>query len=91
MVELSEKIITKLDDLKLLISLLINTPPSNINIDIEELEIRGCCGKVCKHIPRYRKIKDIVIDKKQSFRVAYNQYYVQTGTEYNISLEYVLL
>jgi hypothetical protein len=91
LLELSEKIITKVDDLKLLVSLLINTQPSSICVDVEELELKGCCAKVCKHLPRYRKINDIVIDKKQSFRVAYNQYYIQIGTEFKISLEYVLL
>ena len=90
LVELSEKIITKLDDLKLLISLLIDTQPTSIYVDVQEVEV-GCCSKVCKHLPRYRKINDIIIDKKQSFKVAYNQYYIQIGTEFNISLEYVLL
>jgi hypothetical protein len=91
LVELSEKIITKVDDLKLLISLLINTSLSNIFIDVEEVEVKNCCAKVCKHLPRYRKINDIIIDKKQSFKVAYNQYYIQIGTEFNISLDFILL
>jgi hypothetical protein len=91
LVELSEKIITKIDDLKLLVSLLINTQPSSIFVDVEEVEVKNCCSRVCKHLPRYRKINDIIIDKKQSFKVAYNQYYIQIGTEFNISLEYVLL
>jgi hypothetical protein len=91
LVELSEKIITKVDDLKLLISLLLNTSPSNVCVEVEDVELKGCCAKVCKHLPRYRKIKDIIIDKKQSFKVAYNQFYIQIGTEFNISLEFVLL
>jgi hypothetical protein len=90
-VELSEKIITKIDDLRLLVSLLINTPQSTIVIDVEELEVKNCCSRVCKHLPRYRKINDIIIDKKQSFKVSFNQYFIQMGTEFDISLEYVLL
>jgi hypothetical protein len=89
--ELSEKIVTKVDDLKLLISLLTEEPISNIYIDVEELTTTNCCGEICKRLPRYRKIKEIIINKKQTFQVSYNQYYIQMGTEFNISLEYVLL
>jgi hypothetical protein len=91
LVELSEKIITKLSDLTLLIALLLDIPQDKVQIDVEEIAGSGCCGKICKHLPRYRKIIDIVIDKKQSFRVSHNQFYVQLQTEYNISLDYVLI
>jgi hypothetical protein len=91
LVELSDKIITKIDDLKLLIGLLLEVSPSNIEITVKELTFSGCCGKICKSLPRYRKIKDIVINKKQSFGVSSNQFFIQMGTEFNISLEYVLL
>jgi hypothetical protein len=53
--------------------------------------MKGFCATVCKKIPQYRKIKDIIINKKQSFEVSYNKYYIQMGMEFNISLEYVLL
>jgi hypothetical protein len=91
LIELSEKIITKIDDLKLLLSLLLDVSIDNIDITVEELELKGCCGAFCKSLPRYRKIKDIIINKKLSFKVAYNQYYVQMETEFNVSLEFVLL
>jgi Ser-tRNA(Ala) deacylase AlaX len=91
LVELSEKIITKLSDLHLLISLLIDIPQDRITINVEEISVNNCCGKICKHLPRYRKITEIIIDNKQSFEVAYNQFYIQLQTEYNISLNYVLL
>jgi hypothetical protein len=101
LVELSEKIITKLSDLTLLIALLLEVETDKITVELEEISANNCFGKVCncfaigdyvnKHLPRYRKINDIIIDKKQSFKIYYNQFYVQLQTEYNISLEYVLL
>jgi hypothetical protein len=91
LIELSDKIITKIDDLRLLLSLLISVPISDVQVEVEEITIKGCCGTICKQIPRYRKVKDIIINKKKSFKVSYNQYYIQMGVEFNISLEYVLL
>jgi hypothetical protein len=90
LVELSDKIITKLSDLTLLISILLDMTQDKIQIDVEEISTTGC-GKICKHLPRYRKINDIIIDKKQSFRVSHNQFWVQLQTEFNISLDFVLL
>jgi hypothetical protein len=89
--ELSEKIITKIDDLKQLISLLTEVATDNIDIVVEEFDVKNCCGMLCKVLPRYRKISDIIINKKQSFKVVFNQYFIQMGTEFNISLEFVLL
>jgi hypothetical protein len=91
LVELSDKIITKIEDLRLLISILIEEPMSAVYIDVEEIIPKNCCNEICKQLPRYRKIKDIIINKKQTFKVTHNQYYIQMGTEFNISLEYVLL
>jgi Ser-tRNA(Ala) deacylase AlaX len=90
-VELSDKIITKIEDLRLLISLLIEESPAAVNIEVEEIEIKNCCGTICKNLPRYRKIKHIIINNKQTFQVSHNQFYIQMGIEFNISLEYVLL
>jgi hypothetical protein len=91
LVELSDKIITKQDDLKHLISLLLDITPKDVEVEVEEVTISGCCGKFCQSIPRYRKVKNIIINKKQSFAVSYNQFFVQMGTEFNISMEYILL
>jgi hypothetical protein len=60
---------------------------SDVAIEVEEITLKGCCGTICKQIPQYRKVKDIIINKKQSFKVSYNQYYIQMGAEFNISLE----
>jgi hypothetical protein len=91
LVELSDKIVAKLSDLSLLISLLLDISIDKVNVQVEEIKTTNCCGKVCKLLPKYRKINDIIIDNKQSFRVSHNSYYIQLQTEYNISLDYVLL
>jgi hypothetical protein len=91
LVELSEKIVMKLDDLHTLIAILLEIDKSNISIEIDEITISGCCGKLCSKLPRYRKIKDIIINNKSSFRISHNQYYTQMMTEFNISLEYLML
>jgi hypothetical protein len=91
LLELSENIVTKIDDLRLLISLLIETKQENVEIEVEEVELKNCCGKIMSRLPRYRKITDIIIDKKQTFKGSYEQYYIQMKSIYNISLEYVLL
>jgi hypothetical protein len=91
LVEFSEKIITKIEDLRLLVSLLIEESPTAVNIEVEEIEIKNCCGVICKNLPRYRKIKHILINNKQAFQVSHNQYHTQIQTEFNICLDYVLL
>jgi hypothetical protein len=63
LIELSEKIITKIDDLKHLLSLLLDVSNDNIDVVVDELELKGCCGTFCKALPRYRKIEDIIINK----------------------------
>jgi hypothetical protein len=90
-VELSDKIITKIEDLRLLISLLIEESTAAVNIEVEEIEVKNCCGTICKNLPWYRKIKQIIINNKQAFQVSHNQFYTQMGIEFNISLDYVLL
>jgi hypothetical protein len=91
LVELSDKIITKTDDLQLLISFLLdNIPLNEVTIETEELTVKNCCKKISKQLPRYRKIEDILIKDKNSFKVLYNQYYVQLQTQFNISLDYIL-
>jgi hypothetical protein len=90
LVELSEKIIMKVDDLQLLISLLLEIDRSKVLIEVEELEVK-CCSKFCSMLPRYRKINDILINNQNSFRVSYNQFYVQLQTVYNISLEFIMI
>jgi hypothetical protein len=90
LVELSDNIIMKKDDLTYLISLLLEVDKSAIEILVQELSVQ-CCGKICSKLPRYRKIDDIIVNNKQSFQVSSNQYFIQMRTEFNISLDYIML
>jgi hypothetical protein len=90
--EVSDKIVFKMDDLKTLISILLEIEPSVITIDYEDfLKDVGCCGKICKKIPLFKKINDIIINNKQSFLISYNTIAIQLQTEFNISLSYVII
>jgi hypothetical protein len=91
LVELSDNIIMKKDDLLYLISLLLEIDKSAVEILVEEISMQNCCGKICSKLPRYRKVEEIIVNNKQSFKVSHNQYFVQMRTEFNISFDYVLL
>jgi predicted methyltransferase len=58
LIELFDKIITKVDDLRLLISLLLSIPKAVVVVEVEEIILKGCCKTICKQIPRYRKVKE---------------------------------
>jgi hypothetical protein len=90
-VEFSDKIITKIDDLQLLISLLLDVPLVDVAVQVEETAVTDCSGEICERLPPYRKIDDIIIKNKQSFKVSGNQYYIQLQTQFNICLDYALL
>jgi hypothetical protein len=63
LIELS-KIVTKIDDLRLLIALLLSIPKTDVQVEVEEITTKGFCGTTCKKIPQYRKVKDIIINNK---------------------------
>jgi hypothetical protein len=91
LLELSKKIILKEKDLRKLIALLIaDGDESKIVIEYELPEKLKSCS-CCEHAPIYRKILSIIIDNKHEFRYNHNQYSTQIQTEFNISLDYVLL
>jgi hypothetical protein len=90
--EVSDKIVFKIDDLKILISILLEIEPTAIQVEYEDiLKNVGCCGKICKRIPLFKKITDIIINNRQSFLITYNTIAVQLQTEFNISLSYIIL
>jgi hypothetical protein len=92
LIELSDNIIMKIEDLIYLISILLELDRQNIKLDVEDIEVKNCCcAKICSKLPRYRKINDIIINNKSSFKITYNQYYVQMKEEYNISLDFIML
>jgi hypothetical protein len=92
-IELSPNIVLKIDDLKKLIVILVcDNDDSRVNITTSIASI-ACCKflSCCAKLPLYRKVDDIIIDKKYSFKNRYDQYYTQMTIEFNISLDYVLL
>jgi hypothetical protein len=91
LVELSEKIVMKTDDLHTLIAILLEIDKDKVNIEIDEISTNNCCGKICSKLPRYRKIKNIIIDNKAIFQISHNQYYTQMMTEFNISLDFIMI
>jgi hypothetical protein len=93
LVELSDKIIMKKEDLALLISILIERPKESVFIDdIDVMDSKNCLGKCCKHIPhRYKQISEIRIDEKYTFGVMFKYFYSQLENEFNINLNYVII
>jgi hypothetical protein len=92
LLEVSDKIVFKMEDLKHLISILLEIEANMVAIDYEDvLKNIGCCGKICKKLPLFKKINDIIINNRQSFLVSYNTIAVQLQTEFNISLTYIIL
>jgi hypothetical protein len=92
-IELSPNIVLKIDDLKMLIAILITeSDTSRIQITTEPITIPGCKFlSCCTKLPLYNKVDEIIIDKKQTFKVVYNTFCTQMTVEFNISLDYVLL
>jgi hypothetical protein len=93
LVELSDKIVMKKEDLTLLISILLERPKENIFIDVlEDMNTNNCLGKCCKQIPqRYKRISKIQVDEKLTFGVMFKYYYTQLENEFNINLNYVIV
>jgi hypothetical protein len=91
LLEISKHIVLKEEDIMKLISILVTDGDvSRIKIDYElpdQFKTCGCCSK----LPVYRKITSIIIDKKNSFKIKYKSFYVQMQTEFNISLDYILI
>jgi hypothetical protein len=51
LIELSDKIITKIDNIRLLIALLLSIPKADVQVEVEEISMKGFCGTICKKIP----------------------------------------
>lgn len=91
-IEISPNIVLKVDDLKKLIAILVcDSDESRINITTSVATIVGCKFlSCCAKLPLYRKVDEIIIDKKYSFKGRYDQYYTQMNNNFNISLDYAL-
>jgi hypothetical protein len=91
-IEISKHIVLKIEDLIRLISILVcNEDEKRIHITTSLPDIIGCkLPSCCAKLPLYRRIDEIIIDKKHSFKTKYDQYYNQMVMEFNISLDYIL-
>jgi hypothetical protein len=91
LLEISKHIVLKEEDITKLISILVTDGDvSRIKIDTELPDQFKACGCFSK-LPMYRKITSIIIDNKNSFKIKYELFYVQMKTEFNISLDYILI
>jgi hypothetical protein len=52
----------------LLIALLLSIPKTNVVVEVEEITMKEFCKTVCKKIPRYKKVKDIIINKNNHLK-----------------------
>jgi hypothetical protein len=91
LLEISDKIVFKMEDLVLIIATLLDIETSKITITYEDIITSKCCGTVCKRLPLFMKITDIIVDNKQSFLISYNSFAIQLKNEYNVSLSYVVV
>ena len=90
LLEISSKIVFKVDDLKTLIGILLEIETVKIEIEYEDMIKSGCCGKICKRVPLFKKVTDIIINGKQRFTVSYDSIAVQLQNTFNVSLSHVI-
>jgi hypothetical protein len=87
--EKSKLIVMREEHLRKLISFLVtNGDESRVTIVYEPVIKSNCCCGISKFL--FNSITDILIDKKESFKVIYNTFYVQMQETLKISLDFVL-
>jgi hypothetical protein len=94
-VELSDGIVTNLDDLTTLVAFITNQPKEQVRIIIKEIEAQNCCLSIVSNclsetLPLYRQIELILVNNKP-FKFKYPDSYKLMEERYNISLNYVLI
>jgi hypothetical protein len=62
LLEVSDKIVFKIDDLKILIGLLLEISATKITIEYEDVIKSGCCSSICKKLLLFKKINEIIIN-----------------------------
>jgi hypothetical protein len=68
-VELSDGIITNLDDLTALVAIITNQPKNKVRVVIKEVEVKNCCLKITSSclsetLPLYRQVEVILINNE---------------------------
>jgi hypothetical protein len=82
-VEMDGKLIMRVEDLKQLISILLNQPKENILIETEESDTQD--------LNPITEITQIMIDGKYLFDIDFEDFYEQMEKEFFIHLDYVLI
>jgi hypothetical protein len=57
---------------------------------VKEIEAKNCCLKFCKTLPLYRQVEEILVNKN-SFISVYPDLYKNMESEFNISLNYIVI
>jgi hypothetical protein len=91
LLEVFKHIVFKEEDIINLISILVTDGDvSRIKIEYELPDNFNVCS-YCTKLPISRQITSIIIDNKNSFKIKYESFNVQMQTEFNISLDYILI
>jgi predicted HAD superfamily phosphohydrolase YqeG len=94
-VELSDGIVTNIDDLTTLIAIITNQSKEKVQIVIKEIELKNCCLSIVSNclsetLPLYRQIEVILVNN-EPFKNNYPDSYKTMEEKYNIILNYVLI
>jgi hypothetical protein len=63
LIEISDKIITKIDDLPLLIALLLSISKSDVQVEVEEITMKGFVELYAKRFHDIEKLKILLLIK----------------------------
>jgi hypothetical protein len=94
-VELSDGIVTNLNDLTTLLAIITGQSKEQVRVVIKEVEVKNCCLKITSSclsetLPLYRQIEVILINN-EPFNSKYHDLYKMMEDKFNISLNYVLV
>jgi hypothetical protein len=92
-IELSDGVVTNLDDLTTLVAIITNQPKDKVRVVVNEVEnfcLKITCSCLNSTLPLYRQIETILINN-ESFKSKYPDLYNMMEEGFNISLKYVLV
>jgi hypothetical protein len=92
-IELSDGVVTNLDDLTTLVAIITNQPKYKVRVVVNEVEdfcLKIVCSCLNSTLPLYRQIEMILINN-EPFNSQYPDLYKMMEEEFNISLKYVLI
>jgi hypothetical protein len=94
-VELSDGIVTNLDDLTTLITIITGQSKEHVRIIIKEVEVKNYCLRITSSclsetLPLYRQVEVILINN-EPFNSKFPDLHKMMEEKFNISLNYVLI